>query len=122
MIWLDILAGALTGILSGWGIGGGSLLMLYMSAVRGAEQQIMQGINLAYFLPVSAGSLINHIKNRLIDKQAVIITTISGILSAFIAAFLANSLDVSVMKKFFAVFLIIIGLKELFHKNKKKNN
>ena len=119
MTWIDALAGALTGILSGWGIGGGSLLMLYMGAVRGIGQQAVQGINLAYFLPVSAGALVGHIKSGLIEKNAFLITASSGVASAVLAASLANVIDAGVMQKFFGAFMLIIGAKEVFHKKDK---
>ena len=50
MIFLDFIVGAATGVLSGFGIGGGTLLVLYLTAVGGIEQTIAGGINLLYFI------------------------------------------------------------------------
>ena len=61
-IWIAGLAGLVCGILSGFGIGGGSLLMVWMTAVAALDQKTAQGINLLYFLPTSIGALIFHIK------------------------------------------------------------
>ncbi len=47
---LSMLAGALTGLLTGAGIGGGSLLLLYMTVFQKVPQLEAQGINLLYFL------------------------------------------------------------------------
>ena len=45
--WLiPLLAGAATGILSGFGVGGGSLLLIYMTSFAGVPQNLAQGINL----------------------------------------------------------------------------
>ena len=56
--WLvPMLAGALTGILSGFGIGGGSLLLIYMTSFAGLPQDLAQGINLLYFLPTAGAAL-----------------------------------------------------------------
>ena len=59
-----ILAGLVCGVLSGFGIGGGSLLMVWMTAVLSMDQKAAQGVNLLYFLPCAACALIFHIKNR----------------------------------------------------------
>ena len=57
---IAIAAGLVCGVLSGFGIGGGSLLMVWMTAVLSMEQKAAQGINLLYFLPTAAAALIFH--------------------------------------------------------------
>ena len=51
--WIPLLAGAATGVLSAWGIGGGTLLLLVMTLLLGVEPRTAQGINLLYFLPTA---------------------------------------------------------------------
>ena len=65
-------AGLICGVLSGFGIGGGSLLMVWMTAVLSMEQKTAQGVNLLYFLPTAAAALIFHAKNRMVEWRAVI--------------------------------------------------
>ena len=48
---LPLLAGTATGVLSAFGVGGGTLLLIYMTAFAGLPQDQAQGINLLYFLP-----------------------------------------------------------------------
>ena len=50
---LPALAGFGTGILSAWGVGGGTLLLLLMTLFLGVDQTQAQGINLLYFLPTA---------------------------------------------------------------------
>ena len=58
MAWpISLLAGAVTGVLSGFGIGGGTLLLIYMTAFAGVPQNLAQGVNLLYFLPTAATGL-----------------------------------------------------------------
>lgn len=77
--WLiPALAGAVTGVLSGFGIGGGTLLLIYLTAFAGLEQTLAQGINLLYFLPAAATALPSHFKNGYIDKKAAIPAIIAG--------------------------------------------
>ena len=72
MAWpISLLAGAVTGVLSGFGIGGGTLLLIYMTAFAGVPQNLAQGVNLLYFLPTAATALPAHIKNGYIDRQLV---------------------------------------------------
>ena len=60
--FIAIAAGRVCGVLSGFGIGGGTLLMVWMSALMSMEQRMAQGVNLLYFLPVSAGALPGHFR------------------------------------------------------------
>lgn len=111
-------AGILCGILSGFGIGGGSLLMVWMTAVLSMEQKAAQGINLLYFLPTAAAALIFHAKNRMICWQAVLPAAIAGCVTAAGGAWLASGLDVTLLRKLFGGFLILVGLSEIFGKKK----
>ncbi len=72
MGWLlPLLAGTATGILSGFGVGGGTLLLIYMTTFAGVPQNLAQGVNLLYFLPAAATALPAHIKNGYIDGKTV---------------------------------------------------
>ena len=108
------IAGLVCGVFSGLGIGGGTLLMVWMTAVMDMEQRMAQGINLLYFLPTAACALIFHIKNRLIRWRVVIPAVIAGCLTAAGAALLATAIDASLLRKLFGGFLILVGLNEIF--------
>lgn len=115
---LAVAAGAVCGVLSGWGIGGGSLLMVWMSAVLSMEQTAAQSINLLYFLPTAAAALILHAKNRVIAWRAVLPAAIAGALTAAPAAWLAAGLDTALLRRLFGGFLILVGLSEIFLKGR----
>ena len=117
------IAGLVCGVISGLGIGGGTLLMVWMTAVMDMEQRMAQGINLLYFLPTAACALIFHIKNRLIRWRVVIPAAIAGCLTAAGAALLATAIDASLLRKLFGGFLILVGLNEIFgsHARDKKD-
>ena len=115
--WLiPALAGALTGILSGFGIGGGSLLLIYMTSFAGVPQNLAQGINLLYFLPTAGAALPVHAKNGYIEKAALLPAITAGLAGTALAAWAATALDVQLLRKCFGVFLLIVGLRELFRK------
>ena len=68
---MPLLAGVGCGVLSAWGIGGGTLLLLVMTLAFGVDQAAAQGINLLYFLPTAAIGLIWHRQNGLLDKAVL---------------------------------------------------
>lgn len=117
---IAIAAGIMCGILSGFGIGGGSLLMVWMTAVLSMEQKMAQGINLLYFLPTAACALIFHTKNHYICRKAVIPAALLGCLAAALGAILAQRLDMQLLRKLFGGFLVLVGLEEVFMKGLKK--
>lgn len=115
---LPMAAGLITGILSGFGIGGGTLLLLYMTAVAGLDQHLAQGINLLYFLPAGLTALPAHVKNGYIQKEALLPAIAAGLACAAAAAWAATALDTHVLRRCFGAFLVLIGLWELMGKRK----
>ena len=106
-------AGLVCGVLSGFGIGGGSLLMVWMTAVLSMEQKAAQGVNLLYFLPCAACALIFHIKNRQIVWRAVWPAALAGSVCAVGGAMLAQNVDAELLRKLFGGFLVLVGLSEI---------
>ena len=117
MDWLvPLLAGTVTGVLSGFGIGGGTLLLIYLTAFAGVAQTQAQGINLLYFLPAAATALPTHIKNGYVDGPTVWPAVLAGLAGTALAAWLATGLDVELLRRCFGGFLIVVGLRELFRR------
>ena len=115
--WLvAALAGAVTGVLSGFGVGGGSLLLIYMTSFADLPQNLAQGINLLYFLPAAATALPAHFKNGYVEKKALLPAICAGLACSALTAWAATALDVEVLRRCFGAFLIVIGLRELFKK------
>ena len=115
-IVISAAAGAATGVLSAWGVGGGTLLIIYMTALAGIGQQEAQGINLLYFIPTSLASLFFHCKNKLVSRDVVVPAVIAGAPAAVLTALLSSGLDSNVMRYIFGGFLIVVGVSELFFK------
>lgn len=116
--WLiPLLAGAATGILSGFGIGGGSLLLIYMTSFADVPQNLAQGINLLYFLPTAGAALPAHFKNGYVEKAALAPAILAGLAGTALAAWAATSMDTDLLRRCFGAFLLVIGLRELFRQN-----
>lgn len=120
MIWVVVVA-ILAGIVSGMGIGGGTILIPALLFLQDMNQQQAQGINLIYFVPTAVIALITHIRNKKIEVKAVKSIVLTGLIGAAIGAFLAVKMDATLLRKFFGGFLLFMGLSEVFHKAKHKN-
>ena len=113
---LPLAVGAATGVLSGFGVGGGTLLLVYMTAFAGVEQRLAQGINLLYFLPAGLLALPAHVKNGYIETPVLLPAIGAGLVCAALAAWAATAMEVELLRKLFGAFLIVVGLMELFTK------
>ena len=113
---LPLLIGFGTGILSAWGVGGGTLLLLCMTLFLGVNQSTAQGINLLYFLPTAGMGLIWHKKNGLLEKDVLQQAIPLGALAAIVAAWVATSVDTAIFRKPFGIYLLITGIMTLFQK------
>ncbi len=116
--FLPLLAGALAGILSGFGVGGGTLLLVYLTVFAGMDQRLAQGINLLYFLPAGLLALPAHWKNGYVEKRALLPAVSAGLVCAGLAAWAATSLEVRLLRRLFGGFLTVIGISELLGKRK----
>ena len=125
-VLLLILFGIIGGILGGMGMGGGTLLIPLLTIGLNFTQQNSQAINLLAFLPMSIVALIIHYKNKLVRTKLAIPIAISGVISSIVGSLLANSINSISLKIWFGVFLIIIGILEIyslwFVDNKKNIN
>ena len=115
-LWLPLLVGAATGILSAWGIGGGTLLLLVMTLFLGVDQRTAQGVNLLYFLPTAGMGLLYHRKNGLLDRQLLKRTIPWGLLGAAAGALLAANVDTDLLRRPFGVYLLAAGVSMLLER------
>lgn len=119
MIILFII-GLLAGIVSGMGIGGGTILIPALVLFVKPEQHIAQSINLLFFIPTAVIALIIHIKNKRIDVKMAVPVITAGLAGAFIGSKLAFSLSGPVLRKWFGLYLLSMGIYELFRKSRNK--
>lgn len=109
----------LTGIFASMGLGGGMVLIVYLTVFAGFSQLLAQGINLVFFIPIAIISLVLHTKNKLVEWKKAVPAVLWGTAAVIISAWLANRIEQSLLSKAFGIFLILMGLKELFFKSEK---
>lgn len=112
MIW-SFTAAFLTGIFASLGVGGGMILIIYLTVFAGFDQLAAQGINLIYFIPIALLSVVIHTKNKLIEWKKIIPAIVIGVAFAALGTYAAERIGSPALKKIFAVFILLIGIKEL---------
>ena len=116
-----LLAGLLSGIIGAMGLGGGAVLIIFLSVFTDMPQLKSQGINLLFFIPIAIAAVAvygfkKQIKWMLVAKIAAwgLVGTAGGLL-------FTNLLGGDITAKIFGGMLIIIGISEigLFGKKEK---
>ena len=110
----EIFIGAIAGVFSGIGMGGGTILIFLLNTFVGLEQHIAQATNLIYFVPTAISAIIVNYRDKNIDTKLAGIISICGIIGAVIGAIISVNLDVEKLRKFFGIFLVIIAIHEIY--------
>lgn len=118
---LSAVVGFLTGVLASMGLGGGFILVVWLTIFEEVGQRAAQGINLLFFLPIALISLVFHLKNHLVNIKLVKKLALGGVLGAVIGTYGAQLIDNDLLRKLFAVFLLAFGLRELFSRKARDN-
>lgn len=123
----EILIGILSGVVTALGMGGGSILILFLSIFNNMNQHLIQGTNLIFFIPTSIAAIYINIKNKTIDYKISKIIIFFGIIGTIIGCKLSFKFEDDNLKKYFGVFLLFIAVLEIYsfikqYKIDKKEN
>lgn len=119
-MWAGVLAvGFFSGIISGMGIGGGTILIPALLLLTDINQHQAQGVNLVYFIPTALTALAAHQKAGNIEWKTARPLALAGLAGAAAGALLAVSLKASLLRRAFGAFLLLMGLSEVFKKKGK---
>ncbi len=114
-----LLAGLFSGIIGGMGMGGGAVLIIYLSLFTDTPQLKSQGINLLFFIPIGLLALVIYAFKKQIKWKTVIPLALYGLLGAVGGVLLTNILGNTYTAKAFGALLLIMGVKEIFSKTAK---
>ena len=114
-----LLIGTLLGFLSGLGVGGGSLLILWLTSVMDMATKKARMLNLLFFLPAAIIATLFRKKQKDLPFRKLLPGIIAGCLSAALFSLLSKHLEGTVLEKIFGGLLLITGLRELFYRPKK---
>ncbi len=113
-----LLAGLFSGVIAAMGMGGGAVLLIYLAVFMSVEQLMAQGINLIFFIPIGLLSVIIYARKKQIDFKKTVPLSVFGALGSVMGLWLTKSLNAAFISKIFAAFLIVLGLMEIFKKDK----
>lgn len=115
-----ILVGIVMGFLTGLGIGGGSLLILWLTQVLSTPQQEAQGINLLFFLPAALVACLFNGRQRRLNWKIAVPAMVFGAMGAALAAWVAMGLEEGSLGKVFGFLLLAAGIWEVFGTHRKR--
>lgn len=111
-----LLAGLFSGILGSMGLGGGGVLIIYLSLFTNTKPLNAQGINLLFFLPIGMLSVIIYGLKKQINWKLTLKIAVFGIIGAVLGILLADYLGGSITQKIFGGLLVAMGITEIFKK------
>lgn len=110
----EILIGMFSGIFSGVGMGGGTILIFLLTTCASLEQHIAQATNLIYFVPTAISAIIVNYRDKNIDTKLAKYISTFGIIGAIVGALVSINLDVQILRKIYGIFLAIIAIHEIY--------
>ncbi len=116
---VSVLAGLFLGYLAGIGVGGGSLLILWLTLALGIEQFTARSINLMFFIASAGAVSLFRWKQGTLHLKKLIPAIVTGCISAAMFAWLGQQLDIEKMQKLFGILLLVTGLREVCYRPKE---
>ena len=108
----------LLGFLAGIGVGGGSLLMLWLTLVLQVPYPDAKVINLLFFLPAALITSLFRWKQGHLPLKKVFPAILAGCIAALVGSWLCTKIHTDWLEKAFGTLLLLTGIRELLYKPK----
>ena len=118
-ILYNVLIGSVLGFLSGLGVGGGSLLILWLTLIANVPQELARSINLLFFLPTALISSLFRWKKGNLQIRKILPAMLGGIAAAVLFTWISQHIQSDALKAPFGVLLLVTGARELFYRPRK---
>ncbi len=119
---LTVCISAGLGLLSGLGVGGGSLMILWLTLVQKMDFTAAKYLNLLFFLPPAAISTLAHLFRKKLSIKKIIPAALAGMVSASVFIYLSSTWDVNILRKLFGGLLLLSAWKELRYQNNQQES
>ena len=116
---IALLLGAILGFFAGLGIGGGTLLILWLTLVLQTPQPEARAINLLFFIAAAGAVSLVRLKSGKLKINTIIPAIIAGCIAAAIFSFIGRSIDKEILRKIFGILLLATGVRELLYRPRK---
>lgn len=117
-MWLNIGIGCILGFLAGLGVGGGSLLILWLTLVLDMDPLTARSINLMFFIPCALCSSAFRIKQGDLPIKKLLLPMMLGGITAAGTSLIGPHLNAELLKKLFGILLLLTGIREVFYRPK----
>ena len=115
-----LFVGTVLGFLAGIGVGGGSLLIIWLTVMLDTDPLVARGINLLFFLPSALVACGLRIRQGDLKVKPLLPAILAGCAAAAIFSWISTILDVEILKKLFGAVLLAAGARELLYQSRKK--
>jgi uncharacterized membrane protein YfcA len=116
---LEIIVGAVLGFLAGLGVGGGSLLILWLTLVLKIPADTAAGINLLFFVPTAITASLFRLKQGTLDFKRILPALMAAVASTAALTLLSGNLDAELLRKPFGILLLVTGIREICYRPRK---
>ncbi len=117
-----LIAGLLSGIAGAMGLGGGGVLIIYLTLLADLSQPKAAGINLIFFIPISLLAVIIYAFKKEIKWKTILPLAAFGFLGAAAGIWITGLLKAQILSKIFGGILIVTGVKQIFAKSLAKSD
>lgn len=114
-----IIVSAVLGFLSGLGVGGGSLLILWLTLIVQMPQETARSINLLFFLPTALIASLFRWKRGTLQIRKILPAILGGIGASVLFTWISGHISSESLRAPFGILLLITGLRELFYRPRK---
>lgn len=116
---IAIATGIILGFLAGLGVGGGSLLIIWLTLVVDMDPGKARTINLLFFLTAAGSVSLFRLRKGIIQWKEILPAIICGCAGAAIFSLIGRIVDQNILKKLFGALLLITGIRELLYRPRK---
>ena len=107
------------GFLAGIGVGGGSLLIMYLTLLLDMHYPQSRIMNLLFFLPSALAASIFRWKQGALEFKKILPAILAGCVAAAVFSWVSGHVDITLLKKAFGLLLLFTAVRELTYRPKQ---
>jgi hypothetical protein len=112
---LTAIIGFLGGITSGlFGVGGGVLFVPLLILMRSFDAHLAIGTSFVVIVPTALMAAVRHGASGMIDWKTAFLLAFFAVFGAWLGSELSLKLDILLLRRLFAIFLLILAVKLFF--------
>lgn len=120
--FINLLVSSSLGLLSGLGIGGGSLLIIWLTLICEMDYPAAKYINLLFFIPPALITAIIYLLRKRSHFCRILPAILSGCIAAAGFTILSSGWNTLILRKLFGGLLLLAALRELKYKKQQKDS